>query len=228
MPDWQKIVRCRLAGIALEQDEREEVIAELAAHLEEVYDALGKEGLSVEDAVRHALWQVDDWRKLQRKIQAARTKENRMNPRVKCLWLPGLLTFTLCMVLLDLAQKFGPAPLVLNLEHPPVLMFYTRWLLMLPFAGAIGACLSRRAGGSTRMVLLTSIFPVLPFATVFLIAIPAGLLLSRSLAHHIVAASFLNLMTGWVLAPGIALLVGGVLVQFVLSRRSTPGHTAVS
>lgn len=99
---------------------------------------------------------------------------------------------------------------------------------MLPLAGAIGAYLSKRGGGSLPMVLLSSIFPVLPFGVVFLIAIPVGLLLSRALSHHIVAASFLNLMTAWVFAPGIALLVGGLLVQLVLSRRSTARHTAAS
>ena len=149
-----------------------------------------------------------------------------MNARVKCLWLPGLLTFGICMILLDLCQRFGPAPLVLNLEHPPVLLFYTRWLLTLPLAGAIGAYLSKRGGGSLRTVLLASIFPVLPFGVVFLIAIPAGLLLSRVLAHHIVAASFLNLMAAWVVAPGLALLIGGLAVQLLLSRRSVARRTA--
>ena len=151
-----------------------------------------------------------------------------MNPRVKGLWLPGLLTFGMCMILLDLCQRFGPPPFVLNLEHPPVLMFYTRWLLMLPPAGAIGAYLSKRAGGSPPMVLLSSIFPVLPFGVVFLIALPAGLLLSGALSHHIVAASFLNLMTGWVVAPGAALLAGCATVQFARARRSNASHTAVS
>ena len=226
MPDWCELVRSRLAGIALEPHDREEVIAELAGHLEETYENLCAEGLSAEDAARRAFSQVDDWKDLERRIQAARIKENRMNPRVKCLWLPGLLTFGMCMILLDLCQRFGPAPLVLNLEHPPLLLFYTRWLLTLPLAGAIGAYLSQRAGGSLRTVLLASIFPVLPFGVVFLIAIPAGLLLSSALAHHIVAASFLNLMAGWVVAPGIALLVGGLAVQLIVSRRATARRTA--
>lgn len=226
MPDWHQLVRFRLAGIALEEDDREEVIAELAGHLDETFESLLKDGIPAEEAKHRALSQVDDWKKLERGIQNARSKENIMNPRVKCLWLPGLLTFGMCMILLDLCQRFGPAPLVLNLEHPPVLLFYTRWLLTLPLAGAIGAYLSQRAGGSLRMVLLASIFPVLPFGVVFLIAIPAGLLLSRVLAHHIVAASFLTLMAAWVVAPGVALLVGGLAVQLLLSRRSVARRTA--
>lgn len=228
MPDWHELVRRQLGHIALEQADREEVIVELAGHLEETFENLLRDGISVEEAKRRAVSQVDDWKKLERGIQNARSKENIMNPRVKGLWLPGLLTFTLCMVLLELCQRFGPAPLVLNLEHPPVLLFYTRWLLTLPIAGALGAYLSKRAGASLRTALLASIFPVLPFGVVFLIAIPAGLLLSRALAHHIVAASFLNLMTGWVVAPGAALLAGGLAVQLVLSPRSNASRTAMS
>jgi len=228
MLDWQELVKRRLAHIALEQDDREEVFAELAGHLEETYENLCAQGLSAEDAIRQALSQVNDWKDLRRKIQKTRSKENLMNPRVKCLWLPGLLTFAICMILLEVCQRFGPPPLVLNLEHPPVLLFYTRWLLTLPLAGAIGAYLSQRAGGSLRTVLLASIFPVLPFGVVFLIAIPAGLLLSRVLTHHVVAASFLNLMAGWVVAPGIALLVGGLLVHLVASRRSMARRAAAS
>ena len=228
MPDWHELVRARLAGMALEEDDREEIIAELAAHLEETFDDFCREGLSAEDAMRRALSQVNDWKDLQRRIQAARIKENSMNPRVKCLWLPGLLTFTLCMVSLDLFQRFGPRPLVLNLEYPPVLLFYTRWLVTLPIAGAIGAYLSKRGGGSLPMVLISSIFPVLPFGVVFLIAVPAGLLLSGALGHHIAAAGFLSAMVGWVLAPAVALLIGGAAVQLLWPRGSAAGRTAMN
>src|SRR5438094_933765 len=81
------------------------------------------------------------------------------------------------------------------------------------------ALLSKRAGGSPRILAISSVFPVLPFGVVFLIAIPAGLLMSHTLAHHIVATAFLTMMFGWVLVPGVALFSGGLLVQ-LLSRRS--------
>lgn len=38
MPDWQELVRQRLAGLALGRAEKQEVHAELAAHLEESYE----------------------------------------------------------------------------------------------------------------------------------------------------------------------------------------------
>jgi hypothetical protein len=226
MPDWQELVRQRLSGLALDAEEKDEVHAELAAHLEESYESLRAKGLSEQAAMQQTLEQVADWQALRRRIQTARTKENIMNDRVRQLWLPGLLTFALSMVLQELVQKFGPKPLIVSLDRgTPVLMFYTGWLLFLPLAGALGAYLSKRAGGSVRVVLSSSIFPVLPFAVVFLIATPIGLVIGHTLAHHIVASAFITMMFGWVLVPGVALLVGGLLVQLCSRRSGSPGVT---
>src|SRR5713226_8839282 len=226
MPDWQKLVRQRLSGLALDAEEKNEVHAELAAHLEESYESLRAKGNSEQAAMQQTLGQVADWQALRRRIQTARTKENIMNDRVRQLWLPGMLTFALSMALLELVQKFGPRPIVLDLDKgTPVLMFYTSWLLTLPLAGAIGALLSQRAGGSPKILAISSVFPVLPFGVVFLIAIPVGLLIGHNLAHHIVAAAFLTMMFGWVLVPGVALLSGGLLVQLLSRRSSSPGVT---
>ncbi len=221
MPDWRELVSKGLSGLKLGAGEKEEVHAELAAHLEETYKALRARGLPEQAAIQQTLAQVADWQDLRRKIQIARTvKENIMNDRVRQLWLPGLLTFALSMGLLELVQKSGPRPMALDLDKgTPMVMFYTSWLLTLPLAGAIGALLSKRAGGSPRILAISSVFPVLPFGVVFLIAIPAGLLMSHTLAHHIVATAFLTMMFGWVLVPGVALFSGGLLVQ-LLSRRS--------
>jgi hypothetical protein len=227
MPDWQELVRQRLSGLALDAAEKDEVQVEVAGHLEESYESLRTKGLPEQAAMQQTLAQVADWHDLRRRIQVARTmKENIMNDRVRQLWLPGLLTFALSMGLLELVQKFGPRPIVLDLDKgTPVLMFYTSWLLTLPLAGAIGALLSKRAGGSPRILRISSVFPVLPFGVVFLIAIPAGLLIGHNLSHHIVGAAFLTMMVGWVLVPGVALLSGGLLVQLLSRRSSSPGVT---
>ena len=229
MPDWQELVRRRLSGLRLDSNQKEEVHAELAAHLEESYQAFWAEGVPEPEALRRTLAQVADWKELQRGIHLARIRKDIMTNRVTQLWLAGLLTFALSMGLLELVQKFGPRPIVLDLDKgTPVLMFYTPWLLVLPLAGALGAYLSKRAGGSARIVLASSIFPVLPFGVVFMIAGPVGLVISHSLAHHIVTAAFFSMSVGWVLAPGIALLVGGFLMQLLISRRSSTHGISMS
>jgi len=220
MRDWREFVQSKLAELALPPGTKTDVVDELAAHLEETYAESRKQGMTEEAAARLALSQVKDWHKLQRKIQNARMQEIIMTNRVKQFWLPGLLTFTISMVLLELVQKFFPQPFILRLDHPPVLLFYVPWLLTLPLAGALGACLSKQAGGSRGMTLLSSAFPVLPLAAIFLMAIPVGLVLSHTLSHGIVAAAFLTLGIAWVAVPGLILLVGGFLGQFLFSRRS--------
>jgi hypothetical protein len=226
--DWEELVRAKLAALAIEPREKREVIEELAAHLEETYEDLRGRGFTEEDAARRSLSEVKDWHDLQRRVQTARMKENIMTNRITQFWLPGLLTFTLSMGLLELVQKFFPQPFILRLDHPPVLLFYVPWLLTLPLAGAIGACLSTRAGGSRRMTLLSSVFPVLPLAIIFLMAIPVGLVLSHTLSHGIVAAAFLTLGVEWVAVPALVLLVGGFLAQFLFSRRSDSRRIASS
>jgi hypothetical protein len=146
-----------------------------------------------------------------------------MTARVTQFWFPGLLTFLVSMVLLELVQKVGPKPIILGLDKGiPILMFYTGWLALLPLAGALGAYLSHRARGSFRIALASSLFPVLPLVVVFLIAIPIGLAMGHGLAPKV----FLNIGVEWVLLPGMALFAGGLPTQLLLSRRTTSGHVA--
>jgi len=219
MPDWEKVVGEQLIGLALDAADEREVHAELAAHLEETYEALLREGMTESDAIQRALSLAGDWNDLQRKIQSARTRKDTMTNRITQFWLPGFLTFALSMSVLELVQKFFPQPFMLRLDHPPVLLFYVPWLLTLPLAGALGAYLSKRAGASPPMALFSSLFPVLPLAAIFLIAIPVGLVISHMLSHSIVAAAFLTLGIEWVAVPGAVLLAGGFLMQVFFSRR---------
>ncbi len=224
MPDWRQIVGQRLGGLALDAAEKEEVHAELAAHLEETYEALLREGMTRAAAVQHALGEVENWQDLRRKIQAARTKENIMNDRVRRLWLPGFLTFVLSAGLLALNQVFGPKPWALmRVGQPPIVLFFIPWLLSLPIVGALGAYLSHRAGGSRRAVFSSIVFPVLPFLGSILVVLPISLIFDRFICHNTAPISLVMALLGWVLAPGVALLVGGLATQFYFSRRLASG-----
>src|SRR5258708_34478840 len=106
MPDWQRLVRRRLSGLTLDAAEKDEVQAELAAHLAETCEELRRQGITEEEAVRRTLSQVEDWQKLTRLIQTARTKENIMTNRVKQFCLPALWTLLLSMELALICQGF--------------------------------------------------------------------------------------------------------------------------
>jgi hypothetical protein len=225
MPDWQKLVREHLAGSDLGHQEEDEVVAELAGHLEEAFESFCREGISEQDATRRALAQVADWNDLKRKIYLVRNKEDNMEPRVTRFWLPGLLGFALAMILDVASYRFLSHPLVLSLDRgTPILRFHISWIFALLFVGAIAAYLSRRAGGTLRTSLLSSIFPVLPIAAVFLVAIPTGLIVGHPIAYGIVAEKILYMALGWVLAPAAALLTGALFVHRFLSGGPRSSH----
>jgi hypothetical protein len=224
MRSWEAIVEGHLEGLALEPLESAEVIAELAAHLAETCEVLRKQGMTEEEAVRRTLSQVEDWQKLSRLIQNARTKENVMTNRVKQFWLPSLLTFLLSMGLLALIQIFGPKPWTVAMKSgwsliAPVAMVYLPWLFSLPLIGAMGGYLSNRAGGSRRAILSSIVFPVLPYLFFFLVALPVTAIFNDRLGHNIMFLALFVGLLAWVVAPGAALLAGGLLVQFFFSRR---------
>lgn len=217
MLDWLKSVREQLSDLGLDSTEREEVHAELAGHLEESYEAFRYEGMAEHEAVQRAFSQSGGWAELRQGIYSARSGKDTMTNRVRQLWLPALLTFTVSMALVELGQKLGPRPAFLKLgDGIPFLQFYPGWLFTLPLAGAIGAFLSKRAGGSLRMALASSVFPVLPYSVVFLLAI-IGFVMGGN--HYIASRAVFWMAIGWVLVPGVALLAGGLPTLFVLSPR---------
>lgn len=218
--DWEELVRAKLAGLAIEPGEKREVIEELAAHLEETWQELRKQGVPEEEAVGRTLSEVEDWQNLRHQIQNARTKENIMTNRVTQFWLPGFLTFLLSTGLLALTQIFGPKEWTLMIPgQPPSVLFFIPWLFSLPLVGAVGAYLSHRAGGSRRAIFSSIVFPVLPFLASILVVLPVSLIFDHFIAHNIAPMSLLMALLGWVLAPGVALLAGGSPIQFFLSRR---------
>jgi hypothetical protein len=224
MPDWRKLVDGHLATLALDPEEREDVIEELAAHFDETFMDLRKRGLTEENATSRCLDEVRDWNSLRRSLQAARRKENVMSNRVTQLWLPGLLTFILSMGLLALTQIYGPKPWILSWGHPPMAVVFIPWLFALPLVGAFGAFLSHRAGGSRRSIFFSIIFPVVPFLAAILLIAPVILAFDRFIAHNPVPAPIPVAVLGLVFLPGMALLIGGLPMQLFIARRFGAGH----
>ena len=227
MRDWQKLVRDCLSRLELDAAEKEEVSAELAGHLEENYQSLLKDGLTEEIAARRALDQVGDWNDLRRKIESSRNQEAYMTKRVAQFWLPAFVTLLLSMVLLAVIQVYGPNPWVTpmpggRLRMSPVAVVYVAWLVLLPFVGALGAYLSKRAGGGPRAIFASILFPVFPYVAFFVIGLPIAIMLDDHIAHNIMIPAFFVGLTAWVIFPSAALLAGGLacsVVRFSAAKR---------
>ena len=99
MRDWKKLVRERMSGLNLPPDLKEEVVSELAAHLEDGYQNEVARGLGELEASRLVLSEVQ-WNKLAREIRRATSKEESMNNRTRALWLPAMVNLTIAAVLL--------------------------------------------------------------------------------------------------------------------------------
>jgi len=247
MRDWDKVVGGRLALLSLEERERREVIAELAGHLEEIYEASRHTGDSDDEAIRCALLQVENWDKLQRQIHVARRKENAMNARASRLWLPSLLTLAASFITLVAFGFLGlpPGPLGSRPHHEEwsshliggiiggrhVVNEYTIWLMALPLIGALGADLSRRAGGTRREIIVSGVFPAVAWLTIAIIVLSyAASLGYRDGISHMHTAGVLEVVTApvgpvglitvLVLIPGGCLLLG-VLVYYAMAKRWT-------
>jgi len=220
MPDWQKVVHEQLAGLALDQSALGEVTEELSAHLEETYEGLLRAGFPEAEAVQRALGLAGGWEDLRRRLQSVGLRKETMTDRVRQLWLPGFLTFVTSTVLFELFEIFGPKPwIAARSGNMPLLIFQWPWLLSLPLIGAMGAYLSWRGGGSKRAVLLSIVFPILPFLASILIWLPFGVIFYYSIGHNSAPMAGFMAIICFVLAPGVALLVGGLPTQLFLSRR---------
>src|SRR5208283_2926637 len=140
MPDWREVARRKLTPLALDAKREEEIITELAGHLEDLYEDSIRQGKSEVEALQLALSDAADWDELRREIQLVANAEVGMNYRVKTLWFPGACTIVLSGIILRLLQvSSAPAPYVFWPRHDTPLIVYWQWFLCLPLVGAIGA-----------------------------------------------------------------------------------------
>jgi hypothetical protein len=90
------------------------------------------------------------------------------------------------------------------LGRSPLQMVLLPWLILLPFCGAAGAYLSRRAGGNVRARLVAGLFPTIALFTLGSIVVPTRLL---TFARPEWRYGAIALIVGVVL-PSAALLAG--------------------
>jgi hypothetical protein len=212
MPDHRGLLKKCLGELGLAPRREEEILLELGDHLEDHAAALEANGVTSNAAAQEALDSVSNWPELREEILAVETEEGIMNYRTKALWLPALCALTLSNVLLALIQVFGPAP-HFYLFHTGKSMeivgaFIAPWLITQPMVGAVAAYWSRRAGGTVRYQLLAALAPAIALLGLFLLILPAAIMVANHFAHNIQLKAFSVLIVTWVLLPAIPLLIG--------------------
>jgi hypothetical protein len=214
MPDWNALVRERLGAVAPSsvKKEDEEFIAELAAHLEDLYEQLRGQGMCESDAIDQALGDVGNWRGLAGRIRRARGEEETMNSRTKTLWLPGLIGLTASMVWLMILQRATLKPSLPGpwLHAGVAFLPYLIWQITQPLFGAASAYLSRRARAEPRTEIAATLFPSIVMLGVWVVLIACIVVTRYSHVAHqwpLVIAGTLN----WSILPGLSLLLGRFL-----------------
>ncbi|HKF02067.1 MAG TPA: permease prefix domain 1-containing protein [Candidatus Sulfotelmatobacter sp.] len=205
MLDWKKLVRKRLSTQDLPHGTRDDIVAELAIHLDETYEHALSKGLTRGAAIKIALQEVGDWRVLATEIDSARCKEGPMNHRTKSFWLPVLITLLGASVSLEATQFAGLQPQLVWVGNMGV-TFYWPWLASLPIFGAAGAYLTRRAAGQTSMRLAACLSPALVMLVAMFLLLPWVLA-----GFHLFRLMLFGLgLINWVGIPAAALLLGAL------------------
>jgi hypothetical protein len=224
MHDWKAVVKENLRTLRLEPEQRQEIISELAAHLEDLYEEYRAQGMSESMAFRLCLGQVAGGQRIARSIERAQGKL--MNYRTKTLWLPGLATLAAASILLVILQQVSSLQPKIFWVEGEALAVDLRWLMLLPICGAAGAYLSRRAGGKRFTCLVAGIFPAIIMFGSFCLFFPVGLLERNSfISHHLL---YLGLsVLDCTVVPGSALFLGAAALAYRRRVREQIGtHTS--
>jgi len=225
MPDWREIARQGLGPLHFEAERADEIIGELAGHLEDLYSDAVRQGQSEAQAVQSALSAAADWDELRREIQLAAKEEIIMNYRVKTLWLPGAFAIALSGIALRLFEiPSASSPSVFWAQTG--LVVYWRWLACLPVIGALGAYWSRHVGGRLIERAMAVSLPALGMVCLPLLMFPFVLVYDLIRFHSFPFVPMGVLLLGWGVLPEAALLVGAL--PFMRGRVANPEPAAAS
>ena len=213
MPDWNALVRERLSLAELSQAQQDEITAELASHLDELCEKYRTQGLSESEAVTRAIHEVTDWRGLAKTIQRAKLEEGTMNHRTKRLWLPGLVSTTIALVLpillLMALTRLGLEPRVFHARYGAIIFGFLE-LAAWALGGAAGAFLSRRAGGE-RFARIASALCAIAVLSVAICFVSGFVIVARGFgAYQFMPWSELACVFPMVAVFGVAQLFGAL------------------
>ncbi|HKO03384.1 MAG TPA: hypothetical protein VJW51_01485 [Candidatus Acidoferrales bacterium] len=197
------MVRKRMGNVGVTSAQQDEIVAELASHLEDLYEKQLEGGSGEHEAVARVLGELTEGRRLARNIRRATHEEDEMNDRTRRFWLPGFVSLTAANLLLMLLQR-TVFPLSVFRAGSVVMAQYVPLLVAAPLFGATGAYLSHRAGGGRLACLGAGLFPLTAMVgTICVLALTGNFRLAAPLPFHFAIALLFGVML-----PGAALLLG--------------------
>jgi hypothetical protein len=208
--DWSALVHRHLASVRVDERRRQEISAELAAHLEDAYDSALRSGCTEAEAVACAMERVPDWGALVVAVERSADEDSTMTRQATTVLLPGTTMLLAAATGMSLWVSSTPADRWLDprwqVHAPAVGLAFLFYLLL----GAIGAAWSRHVGGSPGERLAAGAFPLVLHVAMAGLAVGADRLyaVSRGGAGLHLSINIINMMLVLLVAPGAALLLG--------------------
>ena len=214
MRDWSALVHRHLASVRVDERRRREISAELAAHLEDAYDAALRSGCTEAAAIASAMEHVPDWSSLAVAVERSADEDTIMTRQARTVLLPGTTILLAAATGLAFVVYSTPAARwvdprwqVQALAASLAFLFFFYLVL-----GAIGAAWSRHGGGSRGERLAAGAFPLVLHMAMAGPAVGADVLYAFSqgaVGRHL-DINFINMILVMLVAPGAALLLGGL------------------
>lgn len=198
--------------------QQEEIVSELAVHLEDLYQEQLAAGLDEPRAMQQVLSAASDWNLLANRIERAKRQGGIVNSRTRQFWIPAIISLTASMgwmMLLQIASaKLTPPWRHSGLDIVP----YAIWFITLPLIGGVSGRLSDRAGSRRTARIAAVTFPSIVMSALWIVLL--AVVLARRSPQPFQTLNFAYGFMLWVIAPAAALLAGTI----PLSRRET-AHT---
>jgi hypothetical protein len=130
------------------------------------------------------------------------------------MWVPGLATGICAFALMGGVLAVGMHAWWILLYHLPIPVTGNEWYVLvpwamfLPIAGAVGAALSQRAGGTAFQRIIACELPVLVVLTIALIGFVIEVFQPRFGGFSVVLRKASIGALEWVVLPGASMLLG--------------------
>jgi hypothetical protein len=209
MPDWKHLVRKKLRVLGICSPEFTE---ELAAHLEDGYEALRREGLPSDVAFQKTKRQIEGRRRLWLGMRLL--QEELMTDFIRKVALPGILTSAAACFFYRVLALDNIRPRLIWLVGGQLPLW---WWCLLPLCGAVGALLSHPNDGSPLHRVSASLLPSAVLGAVVVMIFVAGFAISGLVNHYQLASVRLESLgivpPGFVLIPAAFSLLGAGIAE---------------
>jgi hypothetical protein len=208
--DWSALVHRHLTSVRVDERRRREISAELAAHLEDAYDAALRSGCAEAEAIAGAMERVPDWVALAVAVERSADEDSTMTRQAITVLLPGTTMLLAAATGMSLVVSSTPADRWLDPRWQVHALAAGLAFLFYLLLGAIGAAWSRHVGGSPGERLAAGVFPLALHVAMAGPAVGADMLyaLSRGGAGLHLGINMINIILVMLVVPGAALLLG--------------------